>query len=267
MIDLNSDYQLNKEIININGVNITVHSMGKGLPLLYLHSIFGETGSQIFFKMLAQLGYEVKIPAICGFPGSDFLNNYRGMQDLVYFFRQLTKELFNDRFILIGSSFGGWLAAEFATFYAETIDKMILISPFGLSIDQGQTFDIFYSSYHELWQKAFYNNSDLSQLLSGSYDEKDPNGFKIHALASMQATACYGWNPYMHNPKLKERLGSINCPGLVLSGKNDGVLPSRIPIEFSRLIPGCIYEELSDCGHVGVLDNPSAVINCLEEFL
>ena len=55
-----------------------------------------------------------------------------------------------------------------------------------------------------------------------------------------EATARYGWSPYLHNPKLKGRLHRVRVPTLFLWGSADRVLSEAYGRAYCAAIAGAI---------------------------
>jgi pimeloyl-ACP methyl ester carboxylesterase len=81
-----------------------------------------------------------------------------------------------------------------------------------------------------------------------------------------QATAFYGWKPYLHNPILKRWLHRIGVPTLVIWGEQDRFaapsygrqLAERLPNAELRIVPGA--------GHYPHIEQSAQVIRMIEAF-
>lgn len=121
--------------VNVRGIETTVHRGGAGEPLLYLHSasaeatVWGEA-----FDRLAQR-CDVIVPIHPGFPGSDGLDRVRTVGDLVLHVVDLLNALGIRTAHVVGSSLGGWIAAELASLYPERVGGLVLVGAAGLWIE------------------------------------------------------------------------------------------------------------------------------------
>ncbi len=61
-------------------------------------------------------------------------------------------------------------------------------------------------------------------------------------LRAREATARVGWNPYLHNPKLPQHLRRVQCPTLVLWGRDDKLIPLAHGEYYAEHIPGARLE-------------------------
>ncbi|MGH9036299.1 MAG: alpha/beta fold hydrolase, partial [Acidimicrobiia bacterium] len=85
--------------------------------------------------------------------------------------------------------------------------------------------------------------------------------------ASMSATAKIGWNPYLHNPKLGERLRRVTAPTLVVAGEQDGLVPRAHPEAYAEGIAGARLEVMAGAGHMVPLERPEEFATLVRSFL
>jgi pimeloyl-ACP methyl ester carboxylesterase len=86
-------------------------------------------------------------------------------------------------------------------------------------------------------------------------------------LRNRQATALFGWKPFLHNPKLRRRLARIDVPTLVVWGESDGWVNVDYGRAFARAIPGARFELVEQAGHFPYLEQPDAFVATLDEWL
>jgi len=83
---------------------------------------------------------------------------------------------------------------------------------------------------------------------------------------SMSATARLGWDPYLHNPKLRKRLHRITAPTLVVHGVEDGILPRAHAEAYAAEIPDARLVDMDNAAHLLVLEKPAEVAQLIREF-
>src|SRR5207249_10338492 len=71
-----------------------------------------------------------------------------------------------------------------------------------------------------------------------------------------EATARYGWSPYLHNPKLKGRLHRVRIPTLFLWGTADRVLSESYGRAYCEAIPGARFDIIERAGHFPHIEQP-----------
>ncbi len=72
------------------------------------------------------------------------------------------------------------------------------------------------------------------------------------------ALSLYGWDPYLHNPKLKSRLHRIDVPTLVIWGASDGLVKPSYGRAYAELIPGAKFVQIEQAGHAPHVEQPEA---------
>jgi pimeloyl-ACP methyl ester carboxylesterase len=86
-------------------------------------------------------------------------------------------------------------------------------------------------------------------------------------LQAMAATARLGWNPYLHNPKLRGRLWRITAPTLVVRGDRDSLIPAAHCETYAREIAGARLVTMPDTAHMVVLEKPAELADIVGEFI
>lgn len=81
-----------------------------------------------------------------------------------------------------------------------------------------------------------------------------------------QATALYGWRPYMHNPGLRQWLHRIRIPTLVLWGENDGIVALDYGRKLCRSLPDARFETVGQAGHYPQIEHPDEVADAISRF-
>ena len=68
-----------------------------------------------------------------------------------------------------------------------------------------------------------------------------------------------------HN--MRELVGKIKAPTLLIWGLNDNITPPRVAHEFESLMPNTELKFIDKCGHAAMMEQPEVFIRYLEEFL
>ncbi len=242
---------------------------GEGQPLLFLHAGHGFDPAD---PLLAQLSksYKVIAPSLPGFGNTPRPQNVTTVDDIAYSVLDLIEDLDLRDIILVGVSFGGWVAAEVATKGTGRIAKLILIDPVGVKFGDRETrdiLDIFSHTAQEI-PALFFADEAKGLAALHNLDFKDlPEETALRFARNREALTLYGYNPNLYNPKLKGRLHRINVPALVLCGAEDRVVSADYGRKFAAEIPQARFESVSDAGHYGYLEQPAAFAEKIETFL
>src|ERR1700691_2144688 len=99
--------------IKVGDTTLNVLEGGRGRPILVLHAA-GGTGVWMPYHELLANRFRVVAPDSPGFGRSPDSDGVTGVDDLAFLYADLIEELNLEHPIVLGSSFGGWVAAELA---------------------------------------------------------------------------------------------------------------------------------------------------------
>ena len=182
---------------------------------------------------------EIIAPSSPGFGNTKRPPDFDTIYDLVHLYLALLDELPFERVALLGLSFGGWLAAEIAVACAHKLDRLILADPVGIKLGDRETRDIadvFNLNPAEVRRRAWHDPAKAP-----SYDAMSDDELVIHA-RNREALCLYAWHPCLYNPQLKNWLGRIRVPTLVLWGDSDRIVTPEYGRAYAGLIPGARFE-------------------------
>lgn len=257
-----SGAELRVERIRLQAVELEVRYQGRGPTMLVLHGGGGPITGLPFAQALAQ-SHSLVEPVHPGFAGSAIPGHFDGMEDLVYCYLDLMDALDLQDVIVLGTSMGGWLAAEIAVRHARRIRQLVLVNAVGVKVggrDDRDIVDIFASSSARLLQCMWHDPAkapDLTQM-----EEKQ---LQIMA-ANRTALALYTWDPYMHNPKLPGRMHRIKCPTLFLWGESDGLVSVDYGRAYSNMIAGARFQTIPGAGHMPYIEQPELFSQAVQAF-
>jgi pimeloyl-ACP methyl ester carboxylesterase len=257
---------LSETFIDTTIGKVQVWRGGEGPPLVYLHSATGEGPGAAVLEGLAE-SFDVVVPLFPGFGESEGIDRIDDIEDAVYHLLDVFDILFGDVSpSVVGSSLGGWMAAEVASRYPERLARMVLINPAGLHIDGAPIKEIFGRDPAELAEDLFADQSHpvaamMHMVAALGEDRLAEIPFEVlrPTLQSLQATAKVAWNPYLHNPKLVRRLARVTAPTLVIRGADDRLIPAVHSAAFVSAIAGATLAEIPGGSHMVVLEQPVAV--------
>ncbi|NOT57178.1 MAG: alpha/beta hydrolase [Deltaproteobacteria bacterium] len=251
--------------LTIHGVQLEVIDQGQGRPLVVLHEEDGLILRAPFLSSLAAYG-RVIAPAHPGFghsPDSPFIDT---VDDLSYLYLDVLAELNLRDVVVVGCSLGGWIAAEMAVKSTERIAKLVLIAPLGIKVGDRETRDIpdiFALSPTEVTRLKYQDPTRAAVDYSTLSDDE------LTVIArNREATALYAWEPYFHNPKLRQRLHRIDIPTLLLWGASDRfVTPEYYGAAYQQAIPGATLEVIDEAGHLPHIEQPAACVARIGAFV
>ena len=250
--------------VTIAGIALEVTERGHGAPILYLHGGAGIGGDMTFIDLLAKQ-YRVVAPSHPGYGRSSLPDWLDSVDDIAHVHLELMEKLGLDKVDLIGMSIGGWIAAEIATKIPERLKHLVLIGPVGVKtgpVDKLDLPDIFALPQDKLQRLLYHDPEKMRPDVKSMTDEQI--GIMVRNRETM---ALIGWEPYLHNPKLKHRLHRINAPTLFLRGVSDGVVTADYIERYARLIPGARSETIAVAGHAPQVEQAPATAARILDFL
>ena len=251
------------EPITVSGVALDVEQRGSGQPLVFLHSGEGLRPDQPWLELLAKQ-YTVIAPWHPGFGQSDLPRWIGTVDDLAYLYLDLAVQLGLSNAILVGSGFGGWIAAEMAVRNTAAFSKLVLCAPLGIKVGDRDCRDI--ADVHSMSRKEFIDLA-WADPANGqdAYDQMSDEEL-IALVRGREALALYGWKPYMHNPRLKNWLHRIDKPVQLLWGDQDGIVTPTYGEAWARAIPNAKMDIIPACGHFPMWERPDAFVKKIADF-
>jgi len=250
------------EFLTIADVRTHVLRGGRGAPLLILHPEYAANRWLPYHDALAAR-FQVFAPDHPGFGASERPEWLDGLDDVVLHYADLLDVLGIERVAIVGTSLGGWIAAELAVAYPQRVERLVLAGAAGLKVEGAERFDVFLHPIEETLQHLFHDTSRAAQLVP---TEIGPDVI-ARAYGEAATLARLTWNPYMYNPKLERRLRRISAPTLVLWGANDTYLAPAHGQRYAQRISGAHFELIDDCGHLIPLEQTEVFTRRVIEFL
>jgi pimeloyl-ACP methyl ester carboxylesterase len=233
--------------VDVAGRKTQVTVGGDGPPLVYLHSAAGETGWTSWHAALAE-HFTLYAPAHPGFDESAGLDDIDDIDDLAWHTIDLLATLGLANVPIVGLSLGAWLALEASIRRPATIGPLVLIDAAGLYVPGAPMAEIFIDDVEKAKRLMFLDPKApvVDEIMPSSLD--DPR--VLLWLRAREATARVGWNPYLHNPRLRRHLHRVTSPTLILWGREDRLIPLAHGEAYAAAIPGSRLEVFDHCGHM-----------------
>jgi pimeloyl-ACP methyl ester carboxylesterase len=247
------------EQLDVAGRTIEAVVEGSGRPLVYLHGGEGIEASLPFVGRLSK-SFKVVAPSHPGFGGSP-RHGFRDVHDLAYHTLDLLDALKLDNPVIVGSSFGGWIAAEMAVRAASRLGALVLIDAVGIKTGgpmERNIADLFSLTPEALHKLAYRNPPPMP--MPTNLDEAR------RIATNREAFSHYAWSPTLHNPRLRRWLHRITTPTLLVWGAQDQVVKPEYGRAFAEGIPGAKLKLIDEAGHYPHHEQTEAVAAAVEEF-
>ena len=250
--------------IEIGRVALEAFTAGRGPPLLFLHGGDYVAQNQGFLDRLARR-WQVLIPRHPGFGRSARPDGFRSVHDLAYLYLDLIDRQRLGDVVLVGASFGGWVALELCARSVEQIGRLVLIDTLGVKFggrEEREIADIYALPAEEVLRRTFYEPASAAPDYATLDDDEAAS-----IASDRAATALYGWRPYMHDPGLRRWLHRVRVPALVIWGQSDGIVSPDYGEGLCRSLPDARFELIREAGHYPQIEQPEAVADAIERFV
>jgi pimeloyl-ACP methyl ester carboxylesterase len=257
-----------RRTVDVAGSSVRLLVGGSGPPLLYLHGLGADVDWLEAHDRLAAR-FTVHLPAHPGFAESTGVERVDEIFDWVLHYVDLLDVLRLGPVPVVGTSLGGWLAAELAALYPERVSRLVLVDAVGLWLDEAPIGELFATPPPELAAMLFHDlEQPIPRLMRSITSLRDiPEEVALPQMKALEAAARVGWNPYMHDPKLESRLRRVTAPTLVLWGRQDGLVPLAHAARWCSRIPNAQLHVIDGCGHLPPIETPAAFAEAVLPFL
>lgn len=271
------------EQINIHGHDVAYRHAGEGPVLLLLHGIAGSSRTWVPVMELLRRSYTVLAPDFLGHGQSDkprgdySLGNYAaGMRDFLHV-------LGIERATVVGQSFGGGVAMQFAYQFPERCERLVLVDAGGLGREVSWRLRLVTLPAAEyvlpiLFSDPMRNCGDsifgLLQHLGVRHARALEVWRSLSSLAepaSRQAfvrTMRAVIEPGGQSVSAMDRLYlAANMPTLIIWGDKDKIIPVLHAYNAHEAIPNSRLEIMEGVGHSPQVEDPVRFVQILRDFL
>jgi len=184
--------------------------------------------------------------------------------------------------VIVGNSMGGFIGAEVALRFSTRVEKLVLVSAAGLSIEHQRNEPvlrvlerldnllIFTGGWAATRSEVLACRPRMRrQIMKLVADHAEALPAPLIA-EQVKGSGKPGFVPALDalsDYPIRDRLGEIECPVLVVWGEKDRLVPVRDAYEFGRLIAHAQVEVWPDTGHVAMLERPAAFNALVDRFI
>ncbi|HUN41745.1 MAG TPA: alpha/beta hydrolase [Acetobacteraceae bacterium] len=249
--------------ISVSGVTLDIEERGEGRPVLFLHAEEGLQPRRPWLDLLSQR-CRVIAPHHPGFGESSLPDWFGTVDDIAYLYLDLARTLGLHDAVLLGTGFGGWIAAEMAVRNTQPFAHLVLAAPVGIKlggVTDRDIVDVFAVTRADLMRLAW------ADPRRGEIDYTTLAESELAAIVrGREALALFGWKPYMHNPRLKRWLHRIDIPTLLLWGAQDRIVTPTYGNGWRAAIPGARLGIIDGAGHFPHWEQPEAFVARVADF-
>jgi proline iminopeptidase len=273
--------------IPIRDVSLFVEVVGEGYPLLLMH---GGPGTDHWtlrsFRECADRLTLVFYDHRCNGRSQGAPVSSMTWENLTADADALRERLGFDRWAVLGHSFGGHVALEYALRYPDRLSHLVLLDTGGdSSWGRKNAAELLASrgwgpEKTELVRRWFTGEFTPKQYwpillrIGGAYSSGPSWPLLLRAAIhggwrskSRPEALIYAGRHLLKGWTVMDRLGEIEVPTLVMAGRDDFVFPPECQLQLAAGIPGARLRLVERAGHSPHLEQPAEVMQAVSDFI
>jgi pimeloyl-ACP methyl ester carboxylesterase len=247
----------------VGAFDVRVWSGGSGSQVVYLHGFEQHPGAAPFLERLSQ-NHEVLAPEHPGFGSSTGFERLQDIHDLILYYRSLMQSWAKGPVDVIGHSLGGMFAAELAVLAPQLVRRLVLVSPYGLWLDDHPLPDPFVLMPDAL-AKAKWHDPAKAANETSAFDPAEGDSAANFRTINLTTASKFMWP--IPDRGLSRRLPYVASPTLVIHGEADGLVPANYEKAWSDHLPGVKTARIAGAGHMPMFEAEEAFLGLVDEFL
>jgi pimeloyl-ACP methyl ester carboxylesterase len=269
--------------LQLHGERVAYQDAGDGEALLLIHGMAGSSAT--WRGVIPQLSknFRVIAPDLIGHGESDKPRGDYSLGAFAVFLRDLLDELGISRATIIGQSLGGGIAMQFAYQHRDRCERVVLIGSGGLGPDLSWTLRLLSAPGAELLlpvlapRPVLDAGNKIKSMLS-SAGLQSPRGAELWSaytslsdrdsrnafLRTLRSVVDYRGQAVSALNKLHL---TAQMPVMFIWGDKDKIIPVSHGYAAHEALPGSRLEILPGLGHFPHVEDPTAVVDILEDFI
>ncbi|HEX3733859.1 MAG TPA: alpha/beta fold hydrolase [Solirubrobacterales bacterium] len=273
------DWRRHLRRVELPGSSVNYVELGEGEPIVFVHGLAGCW--QNWLETLPHCGRNHRAIALDlpGFGASPMPSWKVDMPAYGRLIHDFCEKLGIEGGTLVGNSMGGFVALEAATTTPQRFDRLALVSAAGILNTWNPEARATATAW--AWQTFAPTVSDLARTIVSHPRSRQitlgpfvryPNRLRADLLWEQIAggAECPAFGDALKaliSHDIRERLGEIEMPTMIVWGQSDRVIPLAAALSYHRRIPHSRLEVFERTGHVPQLERPARFNALLDEFL
>lgn len=245
------------------GLDIHFNELGDGRPVLVIHGGGGPaTVSGIAQQLSAD--HRTMTPTLPGWDGTPRPDWLTSIDQIAAALLEMLEAEGLREVTVVGSSIGGWIAAEMAIrdHDAGRIIGLVLVDSVGVAIPDQPIRDFFALDAAGI---ARYSFADSNRFFTDPTTV--PEAQRSAQQANLATLKLLAGDPYMHDPKLLDQLTQVDIPTLVIWGDSDGIVTPAYGRALAEAFADGRFELVADAGHLPQIEQPTATLELIRSYL
>jgi proline-specific peptidase len=273
--------------MSVRGISLFVKVIGHGCPLVLMHGGPGaDHSSMLAFQPCADHFTLVFYDHRCNGRSEGAEVSSMTWDNLTADAEALRQALGFDKWAVLGHSFGGMVALEYALRYPQSLSHLLLLDTCGDTwwVQQNAPEILAkrgHSSATVKTARRFYNGQiepneflpSMMKLARAYYHHPSPLLLAREIVTvgmrtkSRPEAQIFAFGQLLKGWTVMDRLGEIKVPTLVLAGRDDFQFPPEHQAALAAGIPSAHLEIIERAGHNAPTERPAEVIQAVRDFL
>ena len=274
--------------MSIRGVSLTVKVMGKGYPILLMHGGPGlDYKTMLPLKPLIDQFTLVFYDHRCNGHSDGADVTTMTMDNLTADADALRQALGFEKWAVLGHSFGGNVALEYALRFPQSLSQLVLMDT------GGDQWWVNHNAMVILAQRGFSPSTveDARRFYNGQITPREfmtifmkinkaynynggldlwtmIQGLVLGYIPKMRPEACiFGYGQVLQGWSVMDRLNKIQAPTLVIAGTYDFLFPPEHQKQLASGIPNSHLVMIERAGHNPDMEQPVETLKAIREFM
>jgi pimeloyl-ACP methyl ester carboxylesterase len=272
------------QYLTIHGHKRAFVKTGAGPALLLLHGLGCDHTTWLPVIAALSRNYTVIAPDLLGHGQSDKPRGDYSVGGYANGMRDLLTVLGIDKVTVVGHSFGGGVAMQFAYQFPERTERLILVAPGGLGREVAASIraitlpcfqqvmglvtlpglrQVATAGLRALAATGAYGTHDLDEVADIVESLKDP---RTRAAIRHVVSHVVDWRGQVVTMTDRAYLTAA-MPMCVIWGRRDTVIPVRHALVAAEVAPSAMVEVIPDAGHFPHKDSPQRFVQIINDFV
>jgi pimeloyl-ACP methyl ester carboxylesterase len=280
---LDVDWREHQRWVRVHGQPVNTIDLGEGPPILFVHGLSGSWPNWLEQLPVFAEDHRTIAMDLPGFGHSPMPHEQITISGYARLLDGLLDELQIGAATVVGNSMGGFVSAELAIAFPARVERLVLVSPAGLStyghprgtralpvLQRSHKIVAAYTAWLASKSDMVAKRPLLREATLGLVTAHPASLPSALAAEQLRGAGKPGFIQALEanlNYDFRHRLPEIACPTLIVWGDNDRVITVRDAAVFAELIPNSRKVVFEDTGHVAMLERPDAFNRLVKDFL
>ncbi len=267
----------------VNTIELAPEQASDAQPLVFVHGLSGSW--QNWLEQLPVFAAERRVITfdLPGFGHSPMPGQRLSIAGYARLIDELLAQLGVDAAAVVGNSMGGFIGAELAIAFPQRVERLVLVSAAGISTHEhrgstrvlpamrrAERILMASGAWAATRSDAVARRARLRDAALGvviRHPDRLPAALAAEQIRGAGKPGFVQGLEAVLDYAIRERLGEIACPTLIVWGERDRLINVRDADVFAELIPNSRKVVFDDTGHMSMLERPERFNPLLEQFL